>query len=160
MQDLSGAAQRDPRIKHRTRSPAGTFSLRAVREIPSQRHVTQVARQDGDQAVQLPDHSAPGFIRQLFLDRHGGGDMTRAWARKSPKTGAIVATGHQLVNPPRRARGFGAGDTVGLDRGRCLYLRETAIQECPDRGEDVDRIINAVPAARSPGGSAAGPGRQ
>jgi hypothetical protein len=48
--------------------PRGTFSLRAVREIPGQRHVTQVARQDGDQAIQLPDHFAPGFIRQFFLD--------------------------------------------------------------------------------------------
>ena len=39
MQDLSGAAQRDPRIKRCTRSPGGTFSLRALREIPRQRHV-------------------------------------------------------------------------------------------------------------------------
>ena len=47
--------------------PAGSFR-RAWREFPRQRHVTQVAGQDGDQAVQFPDHAAPGCIGQFFLD--------------------------------------------------------------------------------------------
>ena len=39
MQDLSRAAQRDPRIKGRTRSPGGILSGRILRELPRRRHV-------------------------------------------------------------------------------------------------------------------------
>ncbi len=37
-----------------------------------------------------------------------------AWARKSPKTGGIVITGHQLADPLRRGCGFLARCAIGV----------------------------------------------
>jgi hypothetical protein len=62
-----------------------------------------------------------------------------------------------LVNPPRRARRFGAGVTISPNRGRCPCLRETGIQECPEDSEDADRVTDTVTGATRPGCVAAGP---
>ena len=67
VQDLGGTAQRDPRVERRTRSPGAAAFRRAWLEFARQGHVTQVAGQGGDEAVEFPDHADLRVVGQLVL---------------------------------------------------------------------------------------------
>ena len=73
--------------------------------------------------------------------RHGCGNVIVAGLENSPGTGAVVAAGHQLADPPGRLGGVLAGGLVAWRVRQRSGVAEAIPEHGRERGESIGSLI-------------------